>query len=191
MHKCRNTHPKQHTHQIHQNKDILLYIPTTPSQIPNIPFQVQNTPSQIPNIWNVDLHCFVGKQFPGPKMCLLEKMKNTMYTQKGGGHVRITKDTKIKIHNCIYQTYQHTIPNTKYTVSTPNKWQIQGMLKRRGDMCGSRSSQRAGMQSLVGHTSLVCLIEPTKAWYRCTLHSPHSCIGDANICQYRGCRAGM
>ena len=40
--------------------------------------------------------------------------------------------------------------------NTQEKIQIQGVLKRRGDMCGSRASQRAGMQSLVpSRTSLL------------------------------------
>ena len=42
--------------------------------------------------------------------------------------------------------------------NTQEKIQIQGVLKRRGDMCGSRASQRAGMQSLVAHTSLLTLV---------------------------------
>ena len=91
----------------------------------------------------------VAIQFLGLKMCRREKTTNTRWVQK-----------------------DHMEKNNKYE----KKRQIQGMLKRRGDMCGSRASQRAGMQSLVARTSLLNL---TSSDTNPIVYSPHSYIGGA------------
>ena len=79
---------------------------------------------------------------------------------------------------------KNTTTNTKYTIPSTQSITNTRCAQKEGDMCGSRSSQRAGMQSLVGHTGLV---RHGVLYIVCY-------IGDANmcqLCQYRGCRARM